>query len=439
MKYRTLLKFLRVLILLKRFVWWSGSKFYLISAKFFGKIWRFFAFFNYKIGYLFKRTGWGKDKVWWLKRDNLQIVLMLVLFFVALPQTKIFSKENSSTAGRGTIAFKLFGPGEDYGTEELAPDATGYSPVVSAWRAGAVESDAAAYQADVFSEQGLGMIAAGGSALSRPYIISGASIVGKERRNIVDYTIQPGDSLGSIAYRFGVSVATILWENKLGVYSIIRPGEVIRIPPTTGVMHSIKKGDTIKKIATTYGVKPEEIIQFNNLKEDGTDLVIGEKVMVPGGVLPEQQAVAKVPTSYSSYSRVAAPASSRQSPGSAGYVWPSAVRTITQYYGWRHLGLDIAGPRNSANYAAKSGTVEVSQCGWNSGYGCYIIINHGDGVKTLYGHNAKLLVQVGEFVKTGQTIGLMGNTGKVRGVTGIHLHFEIRINGARVNPLKYVR
>jgi murein DD-endopeptidase MepM/ murein hydrolase activator NlpD len=83
--------------------------------------------------------------------------------------------------------------------------------------------------------------------------------------------------------------------------------------------------------------------------------------------------------------------------------------------------------------------VEKSQCGWNSGYGCVIIIDHGGGIKTLYGHNSRLLVNVGDHVEAGQTIGLMGNTGNVRGRTGIHLHFEVWVNGVRTNPFKFVK
>jgi murein DD-endopeptidase MepM/ murein hydrolase activator NlpD len=201
-------------------------------------------------------------------------------------------------------------------------------------------------------------------------------------------------------------------------------------------MHMVKKGDTLAKIAKTYGAKSDEIIAFNNLDEDGKDLRVGERIMVPGGTKPT---IAKPKTTLATTYDVIRPSSSRQSPSASGFVWPAGVRTITQYFHWRHNGMDIAGPFETAIYAAKAGTVAISQCGWNGGYGCYVVINHGGGVKTVYGHNSRLLVSVGEYVETGQTIALMGNTGNVRGRTGIHLHFEVQINGARVNPLGYVR
>jgi murein DD-endopeptidase MepM/ murein hydrolase activator NlpD len=246
--------------------------------------------------------------------------------------------------------------------------------------------------------------------------------------------------LGSIASDFGVSVATILWENSLNTKSIIRPGTILKIPPTTGVMHTVKKGDNLGKIAALYEAKAEDIIRFNNLKSDGTDLRIGRRIVVPNGIKPKEQAVAKIKRTDVVVKQIAVPPASRQVPTmEGGFIWPSGSRTITQYFGFRHPAIDIAGPFGTPTYASKSGIVETASCGWNYGYGCYVIINHGGGVKTLYGHHSKLLVSPGDQVEQGQTIALMGNTGNVRGRTGIHLHFEIIVNGSRVNPLGYVR
>jgi murein DD-endopeptidase MepM/ murein hydrolase activator NlpD len=208
-------------------------------------------------------------------------------------------------------------------------------------------------------------------------------------------------------------------------------------------MHVVKKGDSLLKIAKLYGAKVGDIVLFNNLDENGKDLRIGEKIMIPGGVKPQVKVAATsgrvIKTTQSSYNEIIRPPSSSRAPSASGFVWPSGARTITQYYGWKHSGLDVAGPFETPNYAAKAGTVEFAQCGWNRGYGCYVQIDHGNGVKTLYGHHSRLLVSPGEYVEAGQVIGLMGNTGNVRGRTGIHLHFEVIVNGVRVNPLGYVR
>jgi len=440
MKYRALLKILRSLVWLKRVFWWLGGRFYAGLARFAFFVWRVFARLNYKLEYVLKRFGLSRERFWLLKRDTLQVVLLCLIFISALPQTKLLAKQENIMPGQQTVAYKLFGQGENFDLEELtAVESDGYSPS-PVWRQGSVEAEAPAIYGELpASQPDLGVVVAGGGALLKPTLVPGASYTGAARRFSAEYIVQPGDSLGGIAYNFNVSVATILWENNLSLRSVIRPGDKLIILPTTGVTHKIKKGDTIKKIASLYGAKAEDIVKFNVLKDDGTDLVVGEKIMVPGGVKPEARSYSTVPSSYVSLRTIAAPAGSSQAPSVSGFIWPTAAKIITQYYSWRHLALDIAGPMATPNYAAKSGVVEVAQCGWNHGYGCYIIINHGGGVKTLYGHHSRLLVQPGDYVRAGQTIGLMGNTGNVRGVTGIHLHFEIQINGARVNPLKYVR
>jgi len=81
--------------------------------------------------------------------------------------------------------------------------------------------------------------------------------------------------------------------------------------------------------------------------------------------------------------------------------------------------------------------VVKSQCGWNGGYGCVVVLDHGDGFQTLYAHLSELAAAVGDSVGQGSQIGTMGNTGRVYGATGIHLHFEVVDNGVKKNPLAY--
>ena len=97
-----------------------------------------------------------------------------------------------------------------------------------------------------------------------------------------------------------------------------------------------------------------------------------------------------------------------------------------------------------AVWAAASGVVVKANTGCGSrtpkcggGYGNHVIIDHGDGVKTLYGHLDSLNVKVGDNIKQGEVIGIMGNTGRVYGATGIHLHWEVIINGVKKNPIGY--
>lgn len=128
-----------------------------------------------------------------------------------------------------------------------------------------------------------------------------------------------------------------------------------------------------------------------------------------------------------------------ESEGSAGmFSWP-VTGTITSPFGWRsnpfggspefHQGLDIAAPTGTTVTAAASGTVIMAQ--WYGGYGNYILIDHGGGFSTGYGHLSAIYVTSGQVVKRGQAIGAVGSTGQS---TGPHLHFEIRINGKPVDP-----
>lgn len=126
------------------------------------------------------------------------------------------------------------------------------------------------------------------------------------------------------------------------------------------------------------------------------------------------------------------------------FIWPvdAKYNYISSGYGWRnlwgrsdfHLGIDIPGKYGSNIYASNGGTVVIAT--WHYSYGYYVVIDHGGGYSTLYGHNSKLLVKVGDKVEQGDVIAKMGSTGNS---SGNHCHFEVRINGKTQNPLNYVR
>jgi len=269
----------------------------------------------------------------------------------------------------------------------------------------------------------------GGSVLIKPELASteAAKIT---RTSIREYTVEEGDSIGSVATDFNISVNTLLWANNLSFNSLIRPGKKLVVPPTSGVLHTIKKGDTIKSIAKKYGATENKIKDFSNIGS-GDILVVGETIMVPGG-----RVIYTVPTrNYAS--TVTTPVYTTPNVASGGQMyWPSGCRRITQYYrGWIHTGLDIACGFGEPLRASEAGT--VSAVNYNRyGYGYHVIINHGGGKQTLYGHMSRIHVKVGQQVAKAQVIGLEGSTGRS---TGAHLHFEVRINGSRLNPLNYIR
>ena len=132
----------------------------------------------------------------------------------------------------------------------------------------------------------------------------------------------------------------------------------------------------------------------------------------------------------------AASTTSSATPSASGFIWPVSG-TVTSPFGWRwgrmHEGIDIAVPYGTAIHAAASGTVIM--CGWLGGYGNLVVIDHGGGISTAYGHQSSIAVACGQQVSQGQTIGYVGSTGHS---TGPHVHFEVRVNGGAVDPLGYL-
>lgn len=254
---------------------------------------------------------------------------------------------------------------------------------------------------------------------------------GAARTSMVTYTVSEGDTVSRIADDFGLSIETVLWANKLTVRSYIRPGDVLAIPPIDGVLHTVKKGDTVQKLAQYYRTEATDIISWNKLGESAA-LSLGESLMIPGGTVPAPP-VRRVSPPSTLFTGVR-PADAANVPAGDKMLWPTAATKVTQYFGWRHTGLDIGGPTGTAIYAAADGIVEYS--GWSRGYGNNVVVNHGNGTKTRYAHNSKHFVSKGDQVTKGQTITAMGSTGRS---TGPHVHFEVMVNGVFKNPLSYIR
>ncbi len=253
------------------------------------------------------------------------------------------------------------------------------------------------------------------------------------RDKIIYYTVQTGDTVSTIAEKFGISVNTILWENNLSAYSIIRPGDKLAILPFSGVTHKIARGETLSKIAKKYNVSEDKILKANKINNSSL-LKVGDKLLIPGGTKTRYAR-----TSTRSYTGISAIKNIVKAPSARPVAgnkmnWPTVGHRITQYYSWRHHGLDIANKIGTPIYAADAGVVERAK--WSRGYGYNIVINHGGGKKTRYAHLSKFYVKKGQKVSKGETIGAMGSTGWS---TGPHLHFEVIINGKRYNPLNYIK
>jgi murein DD-endopeptidase MepM/ murein hydrolase activator NlpD len=254
------------------------------------------------------------------------------------------------------------------------------------------------------------------------------------RQEIIYYTIKPGDTVSSIARNFGVTVNTVLWANNLNTYSLLKIGNKLTILPQSGLLYTVKKGDTLAAISRTYDVEMDKIIAANSL---GNTLQVGAKLMLPGARKISSPAIRTTSnTSYTGVSVIKDLVNPPAKPSTTKMAWPTEGYRITQYFSWSHPGLDIANKTGTPLYAAEDGKVIISQGGYNGGYGNTILLDHGDGVKTRYGHASKLYVKVGDMVKRGEVIAAMGSTGRS---TGPHIHFEVIINGTKYNPLNYIR
>lgn len=240
-----------------------------------------------------------------------------------------------------------------------------------------------------------------------------------ERRNeIIEYVVQSGDTISSIAAEYDISLNTILWANDLSSKSIIKIGQKLIILPITGVVHHIKNGDTLSEIAKTYKSNSSEIIAFNELSSEG-DIFIGDILVIPNGEMPPPKSTYYV--------------SSQVPIGSSYFICPTADCRITQGLHW-YNAIDFGTKCGSPIYAAAVGVVQRVEYGWNSGAGNYITILHPNGVVTMYGHVQKSLVSPGQKVSQGEMIALIGGKPGTPGAgisTGCHVHFGVR--GAR-NP-----
>lgn len=257
----------------------------------------------------------------------------------------------------------------------------------------------------------------------------------KPRSEVILYTVEEGDTLGSIAEKFGVNLDTLRWANE-NIKSIksIKPGDVVNVPPVTGVIHTVKSGETIYSIAKKYDTEPQAIVDFpfNSFVNDETfALAIGQTLMVPDGVMPKQELWS---TGSSNLARILTPDAGAVS-ATGNWTWPASGHVSQPFRNW-HKGLDIANKGGGPILAADAGVVTVA--GWpdNSGYGNRVVVDHGNGYHTLYAHMSKISVVVGQRVNQGGRLGDMGSTGRS---TGTHLHFEVRSSGGNLDPGSVLR
>jgi len=246
------------------------------------------------------------------------------------------------------------------------------------------------------------------------------------------YAIQEGDTAWAIAQKFGLKIESILWGNE-GMSSNaggLTIGQEINILPVDGVLHTVKEGDTLERVARLHSVQVEDISNFfgNDLPDRPPyTLLAGQVVIVPGG---------SNPVTWLEPGPVVEPGKGRKSKGfydgplvtmgTGIFLWPVYPIVITQPFWSGHPAIDIDTYNRQPVFASDSGTVIFS--GWSeTGYGNLVIIDHGNGYWTYYAHNEANLVRVGQGVLQGQQIAESGSTGRS---TGDHIDFRIRREGS---------
>lgn len=255
-----------------------------------------------------------------------------------------------------------------------------------------------------------------------------------ERPTLEIYTVQPGDTLLSVAVEMGVDLEQMAcliapdfsWRQPLVI------GDVLRLPDGPFHCHLVEMGETVSSIARRYGVDADRIWgeRWNRLIGEP---VVGHVVRVPLAAQQNPMLGARPVSPTWQRNSVApspAPLPADWPYGSGHFMWPT-YGWLSQGFRVGHSAIDIAAPLGTPVTAADRGV--VIRAGWSSvGYGNFVVIDHQIDYITLYAHLSEIWVEEGQIVAQGELIGAVGSTGNS---TGPHLHFEIRDFGRRIDPL----
>lgn len=271
----------------------------------------------------------------------------------------------------------------------------------------------------------------------------------RPRSEIIQYTAVQGDTINTIAERFKVKSESIAWSNNRRIVQVLRPGDVVNIPPVDGVYVQVIGSKTIADIAASYKVTdPYKVTdsEYNDLFGVSPDTILpsGTWIFIPGGEGEPITWNPGVTVDESSPERRGFVTSFAQGdPGSCGNVqnpgggagWVNPLPNGTYVRGFTawHTGIDLSAPPGTPIVAANSGAVIFA--GWSTwGYGNTVALAHGPFV-TLYAHMSSIAVRCGQMVPAGSVIGGVGSTGNS---SGPHLHFEIRSGNNPTDPLSTI-
>ncbi len=241
------------------------------------------------------------------------------------------------------------------------------------------------------------------------------------------YHTVPGDTFNGLAARFHVSEAALRSLNQANFQIEPKADTTIAIPDRDAIFHVVRQGQGLADISRAYGIPLKEVLKANHKKGD-QDIKPGEVLILPGAAYLSRSDVRWISLVSLQVQK--------------GFLKPTTGR-FADGFGMRrhpitgkmafHSGLDLAPGWHARVVASQDGQAIFT--GIKAGYGRVIVLDHGGGLTSWYAHLDEILLKNGQFVKRGELIGKVGQTGKV---TGPHLHFEIRLNGKPQNPLLYL-
>lgn len=268
----------------------------------------------------------------------------------------------------------------------------------------------------------------------------------RPRSEVVTYEVVEGDTIFSIAERYGLTPESIAWANDRSIIGRLRPGRVINVLPVEGVYHQVVGSQTVAEIAAAYGITDPYVVidsEYNSIFGAAPDTVLpsGTWLVIPGGVAEQIAWTPKVDReggngdqsggSFVTFAPGEAGSCGRvQNVGGSFWASPIDNYSFTRGFTSWHTGVDLASSVGTPVKAANGGVVIFA--GWNSfGYGNTIVLSHGP-FSTVYGHLSGINVGCRQVVSAGQVIGAVGSTGNS---SGPHLHFEIRYLDVPQNPV----
>lgn len=234
--------------------------------------------------------------------------------------------------------------------------------------------------------------------------------------------VKSGDSLWKISREYGLEEKVLAAINGLDSDDHLIIGQTLILPEDNSFKYEVREGENLWMLSRKFDVNLKDLMETNQISSKDL-LYIGQKLTIPLSSPESVRSVYKSRFPSRGYER-------------SFFQWP-IIGIVSSPFGERggrmHEGIDIARETGTLIKAAKSGRVAFA--GWRGTYGKAVIIDHGDGVRTLYAHASKILVQEGQLVESGEAIAKVGSTGHS---TGPHLHFEVLYDSNPLNPERFL-